>query len=64
LASTEAGDDLVALDEALNRLAAKEPAAAKVVPLRNLAGLTIDDTPLALDISVRACNRHWVYALA
>jgi hypothetical protein len=34
LASAEAGDDLLAFDEALNRLAAKEPKAATVVALR------------------------------
>jgi RNA polymerase sigma factor (TIGR02999 family) len=56
--------DLVALDEALERLAAEEPAAAQVVQLRYFAGLTIAQTAAALGLSVRTANRHWAYAKA
>jgi RNA polymerase sigma factor (TIGR02999 family) len=57
-------DRLIALDEALERLAAEEPEAAKVVALRYFAGLTIEETALALNVSVRTVNRHWAYARA
>jgi RNA polymerase sigma factor (TIGR02999 family) len=57
-------DDLLAIDEALTRLAAAEPQAAEVVKLRYFAGLTIDQTAEALGISVRTANRHWAYAKA
>jgi len=60
----DADDDLVALDEALQRLEQDEPAAAAVVKLRYFAGLTIEESALALDISVRTANRHWAYARA
>jgi RNA polymerase sigma factor (TIGR02999 family) len=60
----ETGEDLLALDEALERLAREEPAAADVVKLRYFAGLTIEQTAAALGISVRTANRHWAYARA
>ena len=60
----EATDDLLALDEALERLAAEEPAAAEVVKLRFFTGLTIEQAAEALGISVRTANRHWSYARA
>jgi RNA polymerase sigma factor (TIGR02999 family) len=57
-------DGLLALDEALDRLAAEEPAVADVVKLRYFAGLTIEQTASALGLSVRTANRHWAYARA
>jgi RNA polymerase sigma factor (TIGR02999 family) len=61
-----AADDerLLALDEALGRLAAEVPEAAAVVKLRYFAGLTIEQTAAALGVSVRTANRHWAYARA
>ena len=59
-----APDELLALDEALTRLAAEDGAAAEVVKLRYFAGLTIEQAAAALDISVRTANRHWAYAKA
>jgi RNA polymerase sigma factor (TIGR02999 family) len=63
-AAAEPDHDLLALDEALQRLAAEEPEAAKVVALRYFAGLTIEEAAAALGISVRTVNRHWAYARA
>jgi RNA polymerase sigma factor (sigma-70 family) len=60
----EADENLLALDEALQQLEADEPAAAAVVKLRYFAGLNIEETAQALDISVRTANRHWAYARA
>src|SRR4051794_29180652 len=57
-------EDLLALDEALTRLADEEPVVAEVVKLRYFAGLTIDQTAAALQLSARTANRHWVYARA
>jgi RNA polymerase sigma factor (TIGR02999 family) len=60
----EAGDDLIALDEALERLSAEQPVVGKVVTLRYFAGLTIEQTAAALGLSVRTTNRHWAFARA
>jgi RNA polymerase sigma factor (TIGR02999 family) len=61
----EAPDDrLLALDEALTRLATEEPQVAAVVKLRYFAGLTIEEAAASLNISVRTANRHWAYAKA
>jgi RNA polymerase sigma factor (TIGR02999 family) len=57
-------DDLLALDEALQRLTAEEPTAAEVVKLRYFAGLTANAAAAALGISLRTANRHWAYAKA
>ncbi len=63
--SEEEGDDnLLALDEALQRLASEDRQAAEVVQLRYFAGLSIEETASALGISVRTANRHWAYARA
>jgi RNA polymerase sigma factor (TIGR02999 family) len=62
--SSAADDDLLALDEALERLSAEQSEAAEVVKLRYFAGLTIEETAAALDVSVRTVNRHWAYARA
>lgn len=66
VAAGESGpaDDLLALDEALDRLADEDQAAARVVQLRYFAGLTIDETASALGCSVRTANRHWAFAKA
>ncbi len=56
--------DLLALDDALTRLATEEPAVASVVNLRYFAGLTVEQAADALGISVRTANRHWAYAKA
>jgi RNA polymerase sigma factor (TIGR02999 family) len=59
------GDEtLLAINDALERLAAEEPEAAQAVKLRYFAGLTIEETAAAMNISVRTVNRHWTYARA
>jgi len=59
-----ASDELLALDEALVRLAEQEALIAEVVKLRYFAGLTIEQTAQTLKISVRTAKRHWAYAKA
>src|SRR5262249_23739823 len=55
-------DDLLALDEALARLATVDSLAARLVALRYFAGLTMPAAAEALDISVRSAERNWTYA--
>ena len=57
-------EDLLALDEALEQLAAIEPVVAEVVKLRYFAGLTTEQAGHALGISLRTANRHWAFARA
>ena len=58
----EPSDDLLALDEALSRLAASEPSVADLVKLRYFAGLTIDQVAEIQGISRRSVIDHWAYA--
>ena len=56
--------ELLAIDEALEQLAASDPRAAQVVRLRFFAGLSVDDTAVALQLSPRSVDREWQYARA
>jgi RNA polymerase sigma factor (TIGR02999 family) len=58
----EVGEDLVALDEALTQLAARDAEAADLVKLRFFAGLTSAQAADALGISPRTADRVWTYA--
>jgi RNA polymerase sigma factor (TIGR02999 family) len=64
LATTAGPDELLALDEALAKLARDDPAAARLVELRYFAGLTVDEAGKALGISTATAYRHWNYARA
>jgi RNA polymerase sigma factor (TIGR02999 family) len=57
-------EQLLALDEALTRLAAEDPLAARVVELRHFAGLSIEDAAATLGLSRATAYRHWTYARA
>jgi RNA polymerase sigma factor (TIGR02999 family) len=57
-------DDLLALDEALTRLAAREPAKAQLVTLRYFAGLSIDEAADLMHISRTTAKRYWAFARA
>jgi RNA polymerase sigma factor (TIGR02999 family) len=56
--------DLLALDEALGKLAAQDPEKAELVKLRYFAGLTLDQVAKVLDVSPATADRHWAYARA
>src|SRR5262245_5015201 len=57
-------EDLLALDEALTRLAGEVPGAASLVKLRFSAGLSVEEAADALAISRAQGYRHWNYARA
>jgi RNA polymerase sigma factor (TIGR02999 family) len=57
-------DDLLALDEALTRLAREHPEKAELVKLRYFAGLTVSEAASVLGISSSTADRHWTYARA
>ncbi len=57
-------DDLLALDEALKRLRAKDPRKERVVSLRYFAGLSINETAQALDVSPATVKNDWTFAKA
>jgi RNA polymerase sigma factor (TIGR02999 family) len=60
----ELGEDLLALDEALKKLAKEEPVKVELVKLRHFAGLTVDQAAEALNISPATADRYWAYARA
>jgi RNA polymerase sigma factor (TIGR02999 family) len=62
LAEASSAGDLLALDEALERLARKDPGAAQLVKLRYFAGLTMSEAADALGIPLRTAERNWTYA--
>src|SRR6266542_581417 len=60
----EPDDELLALDEALQKLAARDPQKAQLVELRYFAGLTGEQAAAVLGISPTTADRHWAYARA
>ena len=55
-------DDLIALDEALTKLAEQDKLKADLVKLRYFAGLTLPEAARVIGVSVAAAERHWAYA--
>jgi RNA polymerase sigma factor (TIGR02999 family) len=64
VAAEEDAVDVVALDEALDRLAAQDARKARVVELRYFVGLSIEETAKALDASPATVKREWTTARA
>jgi RNA polymerase sigma factor (TIGR02999 family) len=64
IAARDPDSRLLALDEALTRLATEDPVAAKVVELRQFAGLGHDAIAAALGITVYAARQKWTFARA
>ena len=63
-APTTNDDQLLAVHEALDRLAAEDPQKAELVKLRFFAGLTLAEAGALLGLSERTAKRHWAYARA
>jgi RNA polymerase sigma factor (TIGR02999 family) len=61
-ADTENDDQLLAVHEALDKLAAQDPPKAELVKLRYFAGMTIEEAALALGISEPTAKRWWTFA--
>jgi RNA polymerase sigma factor (TIGR02999 family) len=64
VADQSPGDDLPAVSEALDHLAAVNPQAAELVKLRFFAGLTGRDAAAVLGVSPRKADQVWAYARA
>ncbi len=57
-------DEIVALDEALTRLAAEDPEAAQIVQLHFFAGLSIEQAAESIGVSRATAYRQWSFARA
>jgi RNA polymerase sigma factor (TIGR02999 family) len=62
VAAAAPSEDLLALDEALSKLEAAEPAKAELVKLRYFAGLSVADAAEVLGISRATADRYWHYS--
>ena len=61
---TAPADEILAVHDALDALAAEDATAAEVVKLRYFVGMTIPEIAGALEISPRSADRHWLFARA
>jgi RNA polymerase sigma factor (TIGR02999 family) len=57
-------EDLLALDEALERLSRLDATATQLVKLRYFAGLSVEEAAAALDLATSTAYRHWTFARA
>lgn len=64
LMTDSAADELIAMDEALDRLSAANPRAGQVVERRFFGGLTLEETALTLGVSLKTVQRDWLLARA
>jgi RNA polymerase sigma factor (TIGR02999 family) len=64
LAHRPASDKLLAMEDALVRLAEKDPVKAELVKLRYFTGLTSQEAAAILGISTATADRYWAYARA
>jgi RNA polymerase sigma factor (TIGR02999 family) len=64
LPAPEQDHEILALDEALKRLAETDSLKARLVELRYFGGLTSDQAAKVLGISPTTADRHWAYARA
>ena len=57
-------DEMLAVHDALDRLAAEEPTAAELVKLRYFVGMTMEEATEALGLPLRSAERLWAFARA
>ncbi len=64
LAELPEPEEILAFEDALDRLKSEAPAAAEVVRLRFYAGASVEEAAEAMGVSPRTINREWTYARA
>jgi RNA polymerase sigma factor (TIGR02999 family) len=64
LAEPGSPEDVLAVEEALARLEAEDPRKGRIVELRYFAGLTVEETAAALELSVGTIEREWRFIRA
>ena len=64
LGTEEGFDEILALDDAIRRLEKQDPRTAEVVQMRFFAGLSVEETAQALELSERTVKREWSFARA
>src|SRR4030095_4538564 len=64
LASASDDDQLLAVNEALDKLAAQNPREAELVKLRYFVGMTLEEAAEALGMSARTADKYWAHARA
>ena len=62
VASPDADDQLLAINDALDKLAKQDPVEAELVKLRYFAGLTVEEAATLLEISPRTASNYWAHA--
>ena len=62
IAAPAADDQLLAINEALEQLAAQDPSKAELVKLRYFVGMTNEETAEALGVSVATVKNYWTFA--
>jgi len=64
IASAAQDDEMLAVNEALEAFAKRDPQKAELVKLRYFVGMTLDEAAEVLGLSNTMAKRHWVYARA
>ena len=64
IAAPPPDEEMLAVNDALEKFAREEPLKAELVKLRYFAGLTIEETAQVLGLSPATAKRHWVFARA
>jgi DNA-directed RNA polymerase specialized sigma24 family protein len=64
IAISTCGDDILALDEAIERLAEENQECADLAKLRLFAGLSTEEAGSVMGLPARTARRHWAYARA
>jgi RNA polymerase sigma factor (TIGR02999 family) len=64
LPEPENSEEVLAIHDALQRLAAERPIVSRLVELRYYGGLTLEEAAALLEVSLRTAQRYWAYARA
>jgi RNA polymerase sigma factor (TIGR02999 family) len=64
IAAPGADDEILEVNEALDKLARQNSAEAELVKLRYFVGMTLDEAAQALNISARTADNYWAHAKA